>query len=148
MLNSGQQPGDADYYDVSFSGLKTAVLHAVRDAERRGALDKERPHLARAFQDALVETLAAKTVRAATAFHRQRVVLGGGVACNAALVRAVTERAHAQIGRDVSVFAPAPRLATDNAAMIACAALFHLARGERSALSLNAYAALPLPCTP
>ena len=72
MLHGGQRAGDADYYDVSFSGLKTAVLHAVRDAERRGALDEERPHLARAFQDALVETLAAKTVRAAVAHGRTR----------------------------------------------------------------------------
>ena len=145
MLNGGQRAGDADYYDVSFSGLKTAVLHAVRDAERRGALDDERAHLARGFQDAVVETLAAKAVRAAAAFGRTRIVLGGGVACNAALVLAVTELAHALIGKQVSVFAPAPRLATDNAAMIARAALFHLARGERSELSLNAYASLPLP---
>jgi N6-L-threonylcarbamoyladenine synthase len=147
MLNGGQRPGDPDYYDVSFSGLKTAVLHAVRDAEARGALDAERPHLARAFQDALVETLAAKTVRAAVALGRTRFVLGGGVACNAALVAAVRERARAQVGLDAVVFAPSPRLATDNAAMIARAALFHLARGERSALSLNAFASMPLACS-
>jgi N6-L-threonylcarbamoyladenine synthase len=144
MLHGGQRAGDADYYDVSFSGLKTAVLHAVRDAERRGALDEERPHLARAFQDALVETLAAKTVRAAVEKGRTRVVLGGGVACNAALVGAVRERVRAQVGRDAAVFAPSPRLATDNAAMIARAAIFHLARGERSDLSLNAFSSMPL----
>ncbi len=147
MLNGGQKPGDADYYDVSFSGLKTAVLLAVRDAEQRGALDEERPHLARAFQDALIETLAAKTVRAAAAFARHKIVLGGGVACNAALVQAVRDRAHAQLGTPVSVFAPSARLATDNAAMIARAGLFHLARGERSDLSLNAYASMPLTCS-
>jgi N6-L-threonylcarbamoyladenine synthase len=56
--------------------------------------------------------------------------------------------AHARIGKQVSIFAPAPRLATDNAAMIARAALFHLARGERSELSLNAYASLPLQGSP
>ena len=67
MLHGGQRPGDADYYDVSFSGLKTALLHAVRDAERRNALAEERPHLARGFQDALVETLAVKTARACAA---------------------------------------------------------------------------------
>jgi N6-L-threonylcarbamoyladenine synthase len=144
MLNGGQRPGDADYFDVSFSGLKTAVLHAVRDAERRGALDEERPHLARAFQDALVETLAAKTVRAATAHGRTRIVLGGGVACNAALVGAVRAGARAQSGTGARVFAPSPRLATDNAAMIARAALFHLSRGERSEPSLNAFSSLPL----
>ncbi|HEY0776515.1 MAG TPA: tRNA (adenosine(37)-N6)-threonylcarbamoyltransferase complex transferase subunit TsaD, partial [Gemmatirosa sp.] len=54
MLRANQQPADADYYDVSFSGLKTAVLHAVRAAEARGALDAERAGIARGFQDALV----------------------------------------------------------------------------------------------
>jgi N6-L-threonylcarbamoyladenine synthase len=144
MLNGGQRPGDDDYYDVSFSGLKTAVLHAVRDAEQRGALADERAHLARAFQDSLIETLAAKTIRGALANGRTRIVLGGGVACNAALVAAVRDEARAKLGRDASVFAPGPRLATDNAAMIARAALFHLERGERSDLSLNAFSSMPL----
>ena len=148
MLNGGQRAGDADYYDVSFSGLKTAVLHAVRDAEKRGALDGERAHLARAFQDAIVETLAAKTVRAAAAHGRTRIVLGGGVACNATLTGAVRERARAELGAQAAVFAPTLRLATDNAAMIARAALFHLARGERSGLSLNAFSSMPLACSP
>jgi N6-L-threonylcarbamoyladenine synthase len=145
MLNGGQRPDDADYYDVSFSGLKTALLHAVRDAEARGALEDERADLARGFQDALVETLAAKTARAAAAFGRRRIVLGGGVACNAALAAAVRQHARAAIGNDVAVHAPGPRLATDNAAMIARAGLFRLERGERSDAGLNAYATLPLP---
>jgi N6-L-threonylcarbamoyladenine synthase len=145
MLHGGQQPGDADYFDMSFSGLKTAVLHAVRDAESRGALKEEGPHLARGFQDALVETLGTKTARAARAFGRRRIVLGGGVACNAALVAAVGERARHLVGAGVEVHAPSPRLATDNAAMIARAGLFHLERGERSGPALNAFANQPLP---
>jgi N6-L-threonylcarbamoyladenine synthase len=142
MLRANQQPADADYYDVSFSGLKTAVLHAVRDAESRGALDAERATIARAFQDALVETLVEKTVRAARAHDRPRVVLGGGVACNGALVRAMRARLEP---RGVRVHAPSPRLATDNAAMIARAGLFRLERGEAAGLGLNAYASLPMP---
>jgi N6-L-threonylcarbamoyladenine synthase len=145
MLHAGQREGDADYYDVSFSGLKTAALHAVRDAEARGALDAERPAIARAFQDALVETLVEKTYRAARARGRARVVLGGGVACNGALVEAMRRR----LGpRGARVFAPTPRLATDNAAMIARAGLFRLARGERAGLGLSAHAAMPLPGLP
>jgi len=69
-------------------------------------------------------------------------VLGGGVACNAALVAAMRDRL---VPRGVEVFAPSPRLATDNAAMIARAGLFHLERGERSGLDLNAFAAQPIP---
>jgi N6-L-threonylcarbamoyladenine synthase len=147
MLRRDQLPGDADYYDVSFSGLKTAVLNAVRGAQGAGRdervlSDADRGAIARAFQDALVETLVEKTARAAEEFGRTRVVLGGGVACNRTLVAAMERRLSA-LG--VRVFAPSVRLATDNAAMIARAGLFHLERGERAALDLNAYASLPLP---
>jgi N6-L-threonylcarbamoyladenine synthase len=138
MLRRNQLPADADYYDFSFSGLKTAVLNAVRDAN----LDADAAPIARAFQDALIDTLVEKTARAAEQHGRQRIVLGGGVACNKTLVAAMRERAD-RMG--ASVFAPSPRLATDNAAMIARAGLFHLERGERSTLDLNAYASQPLP---
>jgi N6-L-threonylcarbamoyladenine synthase len=138
MLRRDQRPGDPDYYDVSFSGLKTAVLHAVREAD----LERDRHHIARAFQDALVDTLVEKTYRAARDLGRHRVVLGGGVACNRTLAEATRARL-AEL--DAQVYAPSPRLATDNAAMIARAGLFHFERGERAPLDLNAYASLPLP---
>ena len=138
MLKRNQEPGDSDYYDFSFSGLKTAVLNAVKSSD----LEVSRGAIARAFQDALVDTLVEKTARAAREFDRHRVVLGGGVACNTSLVRAMEERFNT---RGVQVFAPSPRLATDNAAMIARAGLFHLERGERSQLDLNAFASQPIP---
>ena len=137
MLRRNQQPGDDDYYDVSFSGLKTAVLLAVRN----GTAD-DAPHIARAFHDALVDTLVEKTARAVEQFGRTRVVLGGGVAGNRALADAMRVRMQ-RVGAEV--FAPSPRLATDNAAMIARAGLFHFERGERAPLDLNAFASLPLP---
>lgn len=144
MLRRDQSPGDADYYDVSFSGIKTAVLLAVRglEAEGRALDDRDRSDLARGFQDALIETLGEKTLRAARAHGRRRIVLGGGVACNGALVAAVRSRA---AKADITVFAPTPRLATDNAAMIARAGLFRFERGDHAGLDLNAYASLPLP---
>ncbi|HYD53502.1 MAG TPA: tRNA (adenosine(37)-N6)-threonylcarbamoyltransferase complex transferase subunit TsaD [Gemmatimonadaceae bacterium] len=160
MLRRDQQPDDDDYYDVSFSGLKTAVLNAVRaEARARGGAsategrvvtgaelpDDVRATIARAFQDALVETLVEKTARAAERFGRTRVVLGGGVACNGTLARAMADRASAFGGR---VYAPSPRLATDNAAMIARAALFRFERGDRAPLGLNAFASMPLPGFP
>ena len=139
MVRGDQQLGDADYFDVSFSGLKTAVLHAVRGS---GDLERDRAAIARAFQDAIVGSLVEKTARAATTHARQRVVLGGGVACNRALVAAMGSR----LGPSgVEVFAPTPRLATDNAAMIARAGLFHFERGVRDSLDLNAFAAMPIP---
>ncbi|HUF28093.1 MAG TPA: tRNA (adenosine(37)-N6)-threonylcarbamoyltransferase complex transferase subunit TsaD [Gemmatimonadaceae bacterium] len=138
MLRRDQSAGDADFYDVSFSGLKTAVLNAVKKSDP----EAERAHIARGFQDALIETLVEKAARAATTLGRTRVVLGGGVACNRTLADAMRRRLEPA---GVTVYAPTPRLATDNAAMIARAGLFHLERGHTAALDLNAYASLPLP---
>jgi N6-L-threonylcarbamoyladenine synthase len=122
---------DQHYYDVSFSGLKTAV---------RLALGAYAPaDLARGFQDALIDTLVEKTSRAVRGYNRERVILGGGVACNRALVAAMRERVPA------TTFAPSGRLATDNAAMIARAGAFRFERGETAGPELNAYATLPLP---
>ena len=81
MLRRDQTPADPDFYDVSFSGLKTAALNAVKlpaPISTRSAAA-----IARAFQDALIDTLVEKTARAVRQFGRARVVLGGGVACNA-----------------------------------------------------------------
>jgi len=143
MLRRDQRPGDADYYDLSFSGLKTAVLNAVRDATATEPLtDASRSAIAAAFQDALVETLVEKTARAVRQFERERVVLGGGVAGNRTLIAAMRDQC-AKVG--ARVFAPSSRLATDNAAMIARAGLFHLERGEQSTLDLNAFASLAMP---
>lgn len=139
MLRRDQRLGDPDYFDVSFSGLKTAVLHAVQKSDD---VERDAPHLARAFQEALIDTLVEKTYRAARAFKRSRVVLGGGVACNQALVGAMARR-FSNVG--TRVFAPSPRLATDNAAMIARAGLFRLEGGERADWSLNAFSTLALP---
>lgn len=139
MLRRNQTPDDGDYFDLSFSGLKTAVLQAVKASD---SLERDAPHLARGFQDALIETLVEKTWRAAAHCNRSRIVLGGGVACNQALVAAMRARAEGSGGE---VFAPSVRLATDNAAMIARAGLFHFERGEKGRLDLNAYATLPLP---
>ena len=149
MTRRDQKPGDADYYDVSFSGLKTAVLHAVRE-RNIGAIPldggdpqhADRVAIAAGFQGALVDTLAEKTYRAAQQYGRTRIVLGGGVACNKALAAKIAERV-ASLG--AKVFAPSVRLATDNAAMIARAGLFRFELGERAALDLNAYASMPIP---
>jgi len=69
MLRANQRPDDPEYYDVSFSGLKTAVLLTVR---KTPDLDAERAHIARGFQDALIDTLVAKTARAVARFGRTR----------------------------------------------------------------------------
>ena len=142
MLRKNQTPSDPDYYDMSFSGLKTAVVTEIGKSEIENGKSKHAADIAFAFQDALVETLVEKTARAAEQYRRDRVVLGGGVACNKTLVNAMTERM-ATLG--ANVYAPTARLATDNAAMIARAALFHFEYGRRDGLDLNAYATLAIP---
>jgi N6-L-threonylcarbamoyladenine synthase len=138
MLHRNTPIGDPAYFDVSFSGLKTAVLNAVRGSDD---IERDRADIARGFQDALVETLAEKTARAASMYRRDRVVLGGGVACNRALSHAIRTR----ISPNIQLFAPSPRLATDNAAMIARAGLFHYYHREQAALGHAARATAPLP---
>jgi N6-L-threonylcarbamoyladenine synthase len=140
MLRKDQRFGEPDFFDVSFSGLKTAVLNEVRNG--KGDSKASNADIALAFQDALIDTLVEKTVRAAEHFHRNRIILGGGVAANRTLVEAMRKRM-AEIG--ATVYAPSGRLATDNAAMIARAGLFHFENGLRSGLDLNAYASLPIP---
>jgi len=139
MLRKNAMAGDEDYYAFSFSGIKTAVLNAVRSSKD---IEDDKKHIARAFQDSIIETLVEKTWRAANSFGRQRVVLGGGVACNRTLADAMRTRLERE---GISVFTPSPRLATDNAAMIARAAFFRFEQGERAGLDLNAYATSPIP---
>jgi N6-L-threonylcarbamoyladenine synthase len=136
MLHGGQKPGDADWFDLSMSGLKTALVHAVR---RVADLAAERPHLARGFQDAVIDVLVAKALRALEHTGHRRVVLGGGVACNRALKLAL---AAALAERGASLHAPSPRIATDNAAMIARTGLFRAAEAGRP---LDADPRLPFP---
>ncbi|MEO5588406.1 MAG: tRNA (adenosine(37)-N6)-threonylcarbamoyltransferase complex transferase subunit TsaD, partial [Gemmatimonadaceae bacterium] len=139
MVRSNDSPTSDGYFQFSFSGLKTAVLQAVRGS---ADIDGDRAAIARGFQDALIGSLVEKTARAAAAFGRTRVVLGGGVACNSALSLAMRERMRPVGG---TVFSPSVRLATDNAAMIARAGLFHHERGEHSDMTLNAFASQPIP---
>jgi N6-L-threonylcarbamoyladenine synthase len=125
-------------YAFSFSGLKTAVLRAVRASDD---LDRDRADLARGFQDAAIEVLVEKTARATLALGRTTAVLAGGVACNRALAEALTAR----LGGAAQVVVAAPRLNTDNAAMIAAAGAWRLARGERSGMDLEPFDRGPLP---
>jgi N6-L-threonylcarbamoyladenine synthase len=141
LFNRGQQPGDADFYDMSFSGLKNAVRLLVRRLEAEGRLAEEVPHVAASFQAAAVDVLTEKTLRAVRQHDCRRVVLGGGVANS----RALRESLRRRLGRGGELFAPSPRLSTDNAAMIARAALFRWQRGEAGGLDLNARADLPFP---
>jgi N6-L-threonylcarbamoyladenine synthase len=119
--------------DFSFSGLKTAVLRLVtgeaasqqRGISRTDGKFKE-ADIAASFQDAVVDVLVTKTVAAAKRLEASNILLCGGVAANSALRDELTKRS------PVPTFIPSPVLCTDNAAMIAACAYFHLTAGERS----------------
>jgi N6-L-threonylcarbamoyladenine synthase len=136
MLSRADTPADSAYFDLSFSGLKTAValLAAEIEGEGAGRLESAVPDIAAEFQASVVDVLAEKTARAVAWAGCDRVVLGGGVACNAVLRQHLADR----LGAGVELFAPSPRLATDNAAMVAHLAAYRLRRGERSGWELNA----------
>jgi N6-L-threonylcarbamoyladenine synthase len=141
MLTRNQLPDDDEYYDFSFSGLKTAVVELVGDLSADGALEQERPHVAAAFQAATVDVLTSKTLRAVEQTGCERVLLGGGVSANRALRAEIASR----LGGRGCVFHSSPRLALDNGAMIARTASFRFDRGEVGGLDGSADAALPFP---
>src|SRR5690606_21321423 len=130
LLTRRARAGEPDYYDFSFSGLKTALREKIRSVSAERPLAEAVPDLAAAFQDSVVEVLATKTMRGVRAHRCPRVLLGGGVANS----RALREALRAALGSGGELFHPSPRLSTDNAAMIARAARFHHARGARAGL--------------
>jgi N6-L-threonylcarbamoyladenine synthase len=132
-LSRGDEP-----YHFSFSGLKTAVLRTVRASDD---LARDRADLARCFQDAVLDVLVGKTAHAVEALGYPQAMIGGGVACNRALV----ERLRGRLAGIARLSVASPRLNTDNAAMIAAAGAWRLARGERSHWDLEPRDDLPIP---
>jgi N6-L-threonylcarbamoyladenine synthase len=137
-----------DSYDFSFSGLKTAARRIVDAARADAGLAAGEPlpdsvtaELAWGFQDAVVDVLVTKTVRAAEASGARAIVLGGGVAANGPLRTTLAAAAEA---RGLPLVVPRPGLCTDNGAMIGAAAARRFERGERAGLDLDARPSLPL----
>jgi N6-L-threonylcarbamoyladenine synthase len=122
-------------YDFSFSGLKTAVFRET-NRYKSGRMPVE--DLAASFQEAVVDALVTKTVRAADEFGVKAINLAGGVSANRSLRRSMKRFS------DVPVRVPPAELCTDNAAMIAAAAHWHFIRGDRAPLDLDVVPSLQL----
>jgi N6-L-threonylcarbamoyladenine synthase len=124
--------------DFSFSGLKTAVMQAVRGT---ALSEQERADVARAVEDAIVATLTAKALRALESTGYSALVVAGGVGANRTLRSRLTQEA-AAIG--VQSYFPRLEFCTDNAAMVAVAGMPRLLAGEHSGLAITVRARWPL----
>ncbi|MCB9472198.1 MAG: tRNA (adenosine(37)-N6)-threonylcarbamoyltransferase complex transferase subunit TsaD [Candidatus Delongbacteria bacterium] len=122
-------------FDFSFSGLKTAVLHFLREHDT-AFREARLADICASFQQAIVDPLVGQTLKAARAHGARALVLAGGVAANRCLrERLETELAHHDT---LELHLPPIALCTDNAVMIARAAHGRLMRGERSDWALDA----------
>ena len=141
LLRKRSQPGDDDFYDFSFSGLKTATALWADELDAAGTLEQERGPVAAAFQDAAIEVLVEKTRRAVRATGVDTVTLGGGVSVN----RALRDRMRARLEGEARVLHASPRYSLDNGAMIALAGAHRLGVDGPDSLALEARADLPFP---
>ncbi len=124
--------------DFSFSGLKTFAVNTLSSTDKS---DQSKADIARAFEDAVVDTMAIKCKRALKQTGLKRIVLAGGVSANQGLRERMT-----QLGRDhrIDVFYPRPEFCTDNGAMIAYAGWRRLVAGQTEPLVITANPRWPL----
>ena len=127
-------------YDFSFSGVKSAVLNYINQAQMKGE-EVNRADLAASFQKAVVDVLVEHTMLAAGDYKMTKIAIAGGVASNGTL-RAAMEKACTE--RGYTFYRPSPIFCTDNAAMIGVAAYYEYMKGTRHGWDLNAVPNLKL----
>ena len=126
--------------DMSFSGLKTAVVNLVHNARQKGE-ELDRAALARDFTRAVSDELVPRAIEAARRCGRKTIVAAGGVAANS-IIRADLNAACDKAG--IRLFVPPLKLCGDNGAMIGAQGYYEYLAGKRADLSLNAYATMDL----
>jgi len=126
--------------DFSFSGLKTSLLAYLKKREMP-VTEEEVPGIVASYQEAIVDVLVEKTLRAAEENGVKQVAVVGGVAANSRLRQRFSADARE---RGIAVFIPDIKLCTDNAAMIAVVGDYRMSRGERDGFDLNALSRWPL----
>lgn len=125
-------------YDMSFSGLKTAVINLVHNAQQKGE-ELDRKSLAASFTKAVSDSLVPRTIKAAKELGYDKIVVAGGVAANSR-IRADFTSAAKKAG--LTLFVPPLKLCGDNGAMIAAQAYYEYLAGTRGGSDLNAYATM------
>jgi N6-L-threonylcarbamoyladenine synthase len=116
-------------YDFSFSGLKTAVLYTTMNNEQRTMNKKFIQELCAETQQAIIDVLIEKTIRATKEYHAKTVILSGGVAANDELRKQLNVKCQLL---NVNYLVPSKILCTDNAAMIATAGYFKYKLGAKT----------------
>ena len=127
-------------YDMSFSGLKTAVINLVHNAQQKGE-ELDRAGLAASFTKAVSDSLVPRTMMAAKELGYQKIVVAGGVAANSR-IRADFTAAAKENGYEL--FVPPLKLCGDNGAMIGAQAYYEYLAGARAGSDLNAYATMEI----
>ena len=127
-------------YDFSFSGLKSAVINYKHNMDQRGE-EIIPEHVAKGFQDSVVEVLTTKAVRAAKQYKVKQVIAAGGVSANKGLRSSLEKAFEAE---SIPLYVPPLNLCTDNAAMIGAAAAFMFNAGKRGNLEMNGKPGLEL----
>ena len=131
---------DGSPYDMSFSGLKTAVINLVHNAQQKGE-ELDRASLAASFTKAVSDSLVPRTMQAAGELGYKKIAVAGGVAANSRIradFKAAAEKAGAEL------FVPPLKLCGDNAAMIGCQGYYEYLSGARAGSDLNAYATMDI----
>ena len=131
---------DGNPYDMSFSGLKTAVINLVHNAQQKGE-ELDRAGLAASFTKAVSDSLVPRTMMAAKELGYQKIVVAGGVAANSR-IRADFTAAAKENG--FALFVPPLKLCGDNGAMIGAQAYYEYLAGARAGSDLNAYATMEI----
>ena len=127
-------------YDMSFSGLKTAVINLVHNAQQKGE-ELDRAGLAASFTKAVSDSLVPRTMMAAKELGYHKIVVAGGVAANSR-IRADFTAAAKENG--YQLFVPPLKLCGDNGAMIGAQAYYEYLAGARAGSDLNAYATMEI----
>ena len=131
---------DGNPYDMSFSGLKTAVINLVHNAQQKGE-EIDRAALAASFTKAVSDSLVPRTMMAAKELSYEKIVVAGGVAANSR-IRADFTTAAEKAG--CKLYVPPLRLCGDNGAMIGAQGYYEYLAGHTAGSDLNAYATMDI----